>query len=64
MARGIVLEETYQKWIRYKDDCIEMIENEPLSLGISFRLMLKDTVMFSHAGMMIFGFHHRWTLLQ
>uniref|UniRef100_A0A674MAI5 Glucagon receptor b n=1 Tax=Takifugu rubripes TaxID=31033 RepID=A0A674MAI5_TAKRU len=30
---GVVLEETYQKWIQYKDDCIQMIMNEPLSPG-------------------------------
>ncbi|KAM9773460.1 glucagon receptor-like isoform 4-T4 [Syngnathus typhle] len=30
MAGGKVLEETYHKWLQYKDDCIKMIENEPL----------------------------------
>lgn len=40
MARGIVLEETYQKWIQYKDECIHMIHNQPLLLGISFPLIL------------------------
>ncbi|XP_029706742.1 glucagon receptor-like isoform X3 [Takifugu rubripes] len=33
IASGVVLEETYQKWIQYKDDCIQMIMNEPLSPG-------------------------------
>ncbi|CAG04358.1 unnamed protein product, partial [Tetraodon nigroviridis] len=28
----IILEETYQKWIQYKDDCIKMIKTEPLPL--------------------------------
>ncbi|XP_077359592.1 glucagon receptor-like [Festucalex cinctus] len=30
LASGKVLEETYHKWVQYKDDCIKMIENEPL----------------------------------
>uniref|UniRef100_A0A3Q4AF36 Glucagon receptor b n=1 Tax=Mola mola TaxID=94237 RepID=A0A3Q4AF36_MOLML len=34
MASGKVLEETYQKWVQYKEDCIEMIENEPLLQGL------------------------------
>lgn len=38
MASGKVLEETYQKWVQYKEDCIEMMENEPLLQGISFSL--------------------------
>nr|XP_043870265.1 glucagon receptor-like isoform X2 [Solea senegalensis] len=29
-ASGKVLEETYRQWVRYKEDCIKMIENEPL----------------------------------
>ncbi|XP_054625431.1 glucagon receptor-like isoform X2 [Dunckerocampus dactyliophorus] len=29
-ASGNVLEETYHKWVQYKDDCIRMIDNEPL----------------------------------
>uniref|UniRef100_A0A3Q2Y516 Glucagon receptor n=1 Tax=Hippocampus comes TaxID=109280 RepID=A0A3Q2Y516_HIPCM len=28
-ASGKVLEETFHKWVQYKDDCIRMIENEP-----------------------------------
>ncbi|XP_042364489.1 glucagon receptor-like [Plectropomus leopardus] len=30
MASGKVLEETYLKWVQYKEDCVEMIESEPL----------------------------------
>ncbi|TKS89948.1 WD repeat-containing protein 90 [Collichthys lucidus] len=30
MASGKVLEETYRKWVQYKEDCVKMIENEPL----------------------------------
>ncbi|XP_061911894.1 glucagon receptor-like [Entelurus aequoreus] len=30
MASGNVLEETYHKWIRYRDDCMKMIDNESL----------------------------------
>uniref|UniRef100_A0A3B4XJI6 Glucagon receptor-like n=1 Tax=Seriola lalandi dorsalis TaxID=1841481 RepID=A0A3B4XJI6_SERLL len=30
MASGKILEETYQKWVQYKEDCVEMIENQPL----------------------------------
>ncbi|XP_067432953.1 glucagon receptor-like [Thunnus thynnus] len=30
MASGKVLEETYRKWVQYKEDCIKMIGNEPL----------------------------------
>uniref|UniRef100_A0A3B4ZBC5 Glucagon receptor-like n=1 Tax=Stegastes partitus TaxID=144197 RepID=A0A3B4ZBC5_9TELE len=30
MVSGKVLEETYRKWVQYKDSCVEMIENEPL----------------------------------
>ncbi|KAI3365641.1 hypothetical protein L3Q82_010722 [Scortum barcoo] len=30
MASGKVLEETYQKWVQYKEDCVKMIANEPL----------------------------------
>lgn len=33
MASGKVLEETYRKWVQYKDDCVKMIENEPLLQG-------------------------------
>lgn len=33
MASGKVLEETYLKWVQYKEDCVKMIENEPLSQG-------------------------------
>ncbi|XP_061611570.1 glucagon receptor-like [Phyllopteryx taeniolatus] len=29
MASGKVLEETYHKWLQYKDDCFKMIESEP-----------------------------------
>ncbi|KAM8729385.1 glucagon receptor-like [Acanthopagrus schlegelii] len=31
MASGKVLEETYLKWVQYKENCAKMIENEPLS---------------------------------
>ncbi|KAF3853464.1 hypothetical protein F7725_014152 [Dissostichus mawsoni] len=34
MASGKVLEETYLKWVQYKDDCVRMIENEPLPQGL------------------------------
>ncbi len=34
MASGKVLEETYRKWVQYKEDCAEMIENEPLLQGM------------------------------
>lgn len=30
---GKVLEETYQKWVQYKEECARMIENEPLLQG-------------------------------
>lgn len=33
MASGKVLEETYLRWVQYKEDCAKMIENEPLSQG-------------------------------
>ncbi|XP_074477010.1 glucagon receptor-like [Sebastes fasciatus] len=33
MASGKVLEETYLKWVQYKEDCVKMIENEPLPQG-------------------------------
>lgn len=33
MASGKVLEETYRKWVQYKEDCVKMIENEPLLQG-------------------------------
>uniref|UniRef100_A0A8D3C4H3 Glucagon receptor-like n=1 Tax=Scophthalmus maximus TaxID=52904 RepID=A0A8D3C4H3_SCOMX len=29
MASGKVLEETYHKWVQYKEDCVKMIVNEP-----------------------------------
>ncbi|XP_061666468.1 glucagon receptor-like [Syngnathoides biaculeatus] len=28
-AHGKVLEETYHKWLQYKDDCLKMIESQP-----------------------------------
>ncbi|XP_029977782.1 glucagon receptor-like [Sphaeramia orbicularis] len=31
MANGTVLEETYRKWVQYKDDCMKMIDTEPFS---------------------------------
>ena len=34
MASGKVLEETYRKWLQYKEDCVKMIENEPPSQGM------------------------------
>ncbi len=34
MASGKVLEETYRKWVQYKEDCFKMIENEPLLQGM------------------------------
>lgn len=34
MASGKVLEETYRKWVQYKEDCIKMIENEALPQGM------------------------------
>lgn len=33
MASGKVLEETYRRWVQYKEDCVKMIENEPLLQG-------------------------------
>ncbi|XP_051795608.1 glucagon receptor-like isoform X1 [Acanthochromis polyacanthus] len=30
ITTGKVLEETYRKWVQYKDNCVKMIENEPL----------------------------------
>lgn len=33
MVTGTVLEETYRKWVQYKEDCLKMIENEPLLQG-------------------------------
>ncbi|XP_061564088.1 glucagon receptor-like [Cololabis saira] len=30
MTSGKVLEETYRKWVQYKDDCVRMIKYEPL----------------------------------
>ncbi|CAJ1080872.1 glucagon-like peptide 1 receptor [Xyrichtys novacula] len=33
MSSGKVLEETYRKWVQYKEDCVKMIENEPLLQG-------------------------------
>lgn len=34
MTSGNVLEETYQKWVQYKEDCVKMIENDPLPQGM------------------------------
>lgn len=34
MASGKVLEETYRKWVQYKEDCVKMIENEPPLQGM------------------------------
>lgn len=34
MASGKVLEETYRKWVQYKEDCIKMIGNVPLAQGM------------------------------
>lgn len=34
MASGKVLEETYRKWVQYKDNCIKMIGNTPLPQGM------------------------------
>ncbi|KAM9716314.1 glucagon receptor-like [Menidia menidia] len=28
-VRGKVLEETYRKWVQYKEECVRMVENEP-----------------------------------
>uniref|UniRef100_A0AAV2LA40 Glucagon receptor n=1 Tax=Knipowitschia caucasica TaxID=637954 RepID=A0AAV2LA40_KNICA len=33
VACGKILEETYRKWLRYKDDCFQMIKNEILPEG-------------------------------
>lgn len=49
MTSGIILEETYRKWIQYKDDCIKMIETEPLSTRNLFHLMLKAATRFCQA---------------
>ncbi|KAJ7984500.1 hypothetical protein DPEC_G00355460 [Dallia pectoralis] len=34
MVVGKVFEETYMKWISYKDECLKMIHNEPLPEGL------------------------------
>lgn len=70
MSGGIILEETYQKWIQYKDDCIKMIKTEPLPLGISFHLMFKGAAKFGRAYLLpdflvsSLISDHRRTLLQ
>ncbi|XP_020780018.2 glucagon receptor-like [Boleophthalmus pectinirostris] len=33
VAYGKVLEETYRKWLQYKDDCVKMIESEMVPQG-------------------------------
>ncbi|XP_076007830.1 glucagon receptor-like [Genypterus blacodes] len=33
MASGEILEETYRKWVQYKEDCIRMIDSEPFPQG-------------------------------
>lgn len=39
-ASGKVLEETYRKWVQYKEDCVRMIENEPFLQGTNSRPQL------------------------
>ncbi|KAM8876560.1 glucagon receptor-like [Synchiropus picturatus] len=34
MGSGSVLEETYQKWLSYKEACMRMMQSEPLSEGL------------------------------
>ncbi|CAB1312291.1 unnamed protein product, partial [Coregonus sp. 'balchen'] len=34
MVGGKVLEETYMRWIHYKDECVKMIDNEPFPQGL------------------------------
>lgn len=34
MASGKVLEETYWKWVQYKENCVKMMINEPLPQGM------------------------------
>ncbi|XP_028264571.1 glucagon receptor-like [Parambassis ranga] len=34
MVSGKVLEETYRKWVQYREDCFKIIENEPLPQGL------------------------------
>ncbi|XP_068161697.1 glucagon receptor-like isoform X2 [Antennarius striatus] len=34
MTGGKVLEETYHKWVQYKESCIRMIQNEPALQGL------------------------------
>ncbi|KAM9424060.1 glucagon receptor-like [Pholidichthys leucotaenia] len=34
MVTGKVLEETYLKWLQYKENCVKMIGNEPLPQGL------------------------------
>ncbi|XP_053270345.1 glucagon receptor [Pleuronectes platessa] len=36
MSCGKILEETYRKWVQYKEDCVNMILNEPLPQVGSF----------------------------
>lgn len=33
MPSGKVLEETYRKWVLYKEECVKTIDNEPLLQG-------------------------------
>ncbi|XP_034147986.1 glucagon receptor isoform X2 [Esox lucius] len=37
LVGGKVLEETYMKWIHYKDECLKMIHNEPVPQGMLCR---------------------------
>lgn len=34
MASGKVLEETYTKWVQYKEDCVKAINSEPVPQGM------------------------------
>lgn len=34
MASGKVLEETYWKWVQYKESCVKMIKDEPVPKGM------------------------------
>lgn len=44
MASGKVLEETYRKWVQYKEDCVKTIENEPLLQGNFIHFVLSHHV--------------------
>lgn len=40
ICSGKVLEETYLKWVQYKQECVRMIKTEPLPQGNRFKLYI------------------------